>query len=204
MQAGRSSIPPRHFPALGALSPNMPTPDTAPARPGMCLAEGPRRGGDHPGARAGAAPPAIRAPRLPTRSEWPRRGSALLVHAQGGMVSKGPALPRRADPPKIRARSRPPAGVAAIVHARAQDPAKFHWRTEKHEFVGYAGDRSAHGGSARARAEQGARWPSSARSGTRSGRVHQGRSAEAPCCGDRAFGGSLDPACRASPPPPTC
>src|SRR5438445_2475510 len=26
-------------------------------------------------------------------------------------------------------------GVAAIVHARAQDPAKFRWRTEKYEFV---------------------------------------------------------------------
>jgi uncharacterized protein YbbC (DUF1343 family) len=26
-------------------------------------------------------------------------------------------------------------GVAAIVHARAQDPAKFAWRTEKYEFI---------------------------------------------------------------------
>jgi len=26
-------------------------------------------------------------------------------------------------------------GVACIVHARAQDPAKFAWRTEKYEFV---------------------------------------------------------------------
>ena len=26
-------------------------------------------------------------------------------------------------------------GVAAIVHARAQDPAQFRWRTEKYEFV---------------------------------------------------------------------
>jgi uncharacterized protein YbbC (DUF1343 family) len=26
-------------------------------------------------------------------------------------------------------------GVAAVVHARAQDPEKFRWRTEKYEFV---------------------------------------------------------------------
>jgi uncharacterized protein YbbC (DUF1343 family) len=26
-------------------------------------------------------------------------------------------------------------GVAAIVHARAQDPGKFRWRTERYEFV---------------------------------------------------------------------
>jgi uncharacterized protein YbbC (DUF1343 family) len=26
-------------------------------------------------------------------------------------------------------------GVACIVHARAQDPARFRWRTEKYEFV---------------------------------------------------------------------
>jgi uncharacterized protein YbbC (DUF1343 family) len=26
-------------------------------------------------------------------------------------------------------------GVAALVHARAQDPARFRWRTEKYEFV---------------------------------------------------------------------
>ena len=26
-------------------------------------------------------------------------------------------------------------GVAAIVHSRAQDPARFRWRTEKYEFV---------------------------------------------------------------------
>jgi uncharacterized protein YbbC (DUF1343 family) len=26
-------------------------------------------------------------------------------------------------------------GVAALVHARAQDPAQFRWRTEKYEFV---------------------------------------------------------------------
>jgi uncharacterized protein YbbC (DUF1343 family) len=27
------------------------------------------------------------------------------------------------------------AGVACLVHARAQDPQKFAWRTEKYEFV---------------------------------------------------------------------
>ena len=26
-------------------------------------------------------------------------------------------------------------GVACIVHARAQDPGRFRWRTEKYEFV---------------------------------------------------------------------
>jgi uncharacterized protein YbbC (DUF1343 family) len=50
-------------------------------------------------------------------------------------------------------------GVAAIVHARAQDPGKFRWRTERYEFVEDKPAIDLLTGSARFRAqvEQGAR-----------------------------------------------
>ena len=49
-------------------------------------------------------------------------------------------------------------GVAAIVHARAQDPARFRWRTERYEFVEDkpAIDLLTGSASFRARVEQGA------------------------------------------------
>ena len=122
-------------------SPNMPTVETALVYPGMCLLEGTNlsegRGTTRPfelfGApwldadRLAADLAGERLPGLTFRPcaftpTWDKhrgqRCQGVQIHVSYG---------RGVDAVRL--------GVAAIVHARAQDPAKFRWRTEKYEFV---------------------------------------------------------------------
>jgi len=122
-------------------SPNMPTPETALVYPGMCLLEGTNlsegRGTTRPFELFGA--PWLDAERLADDLARERfEGVAFRPcsftptwdkhrgHRCHG-VQVHVAYPRGLDAVRL--------GVAAIVHARAQDPAKFRWRTEKYEFV---------------------------------------------------------------------
>jgi uncharacterized protein YbbC (DUF1343 family) len=122
-------------------SPNMPTPETALVYPGLCLLEGTNlsegRGTTRPfelfGAPwldAAALAEALEAERLPgvrfrpvsfvpTFDKHQRErchGAELFV------TDREAFLPFRT-------------GVAAVAAARAQDPARFRWRTEAYEFV---------------------------------------------------------------------
>ena len=122
-------------------SPNMPTPQTALVYPGMCLLEGTNlsegRGTTRPFELVGAPwldPQRLADDLARERFEgvafrpcsftptWDKhtgqRCHGVQIHV---------AYPRGLDAIKL--------GVAAIVHARAQDPAKFRWRTERYEFV---------------------------------------------------------------------
>jgi len=122
-------------------SPNMPTVDTALVYPGMCLLEGTNlsegRGTTQPFEIFGAPwldpeklAESLSSERLagvrfrpcsftPT---WDKHAKARCHGAQIHLE-----YPRGIDAVRL--------GVAAIVHARNQDPVKFRWRTEKYEFV---------------------------------------------------------------------
>jgi uncharacterized protein YbbC (DUF1343 family) len=122
-------------------SPNMPAPETALVYPGMCLLEGTNlsegRGTTRPFELFGA--PWLNPQRLaddlarehlegvrfrpcsftPTWDKHKgQRCRGVQIHVE---------YARGLDSVRL--------GVAAIVHARAQDPEKFQWRTEKYEFV---------------------------------------------------------------------
>jgi uncharacterized protein YbbC (DUF1343 family) len=122
-------------------SPNMPTPQTALVYPGMCLLEGTNlsegRGTTRPFELFGA--PWLDPQRLAddlSRERFEGVGFRPCSFTPTWDKHKGQrchgvqihvAYPRGLDAVRL--------GVAAIVHARAQDPAKFRWRTEKYEFV---------------------------------------------------------------------
>ena len=122
-------------------SPNMPTPETALIYPGMCLLEGTNlsegRGTTRPFELFGAPwidgfalSQALDAEELtgvrfrpcsftPTWDKHAKtRCHGVQIHVDDAHVVDAVRL-----------------GVAALVHARAQDPEKFKWRTEKYEFV---------------------------------------------------------------------
>jgi len=122
-------------------SPNMPMPETAVVYPGMCLLEGTNlsegRGTTRPFELFGA--PWLDAQRLADDLAAERLDAVRFrpcaftptwdkhegVRCQGVQIHVG----------YVRGFDAVRTGVAAIVHARAQDPAKFRWRTEKYEFV---------------------------------------------------------------------
>jgi uncharacterized protein YbbC (DUF1343 family) len=122
-------------------SPNMPTPHTALVYPGMCLLEGTNlsegRGTTRPFELFGAPwldPQRLAGDLARERFEWvsfrpcsftPTWDKHKGQRCHGVQIHVG--YPRGLDAVKL--------GVAAIVHARAQDPAKFRWRTETYEFV---------------------------------------------------------------------
>src|SRR5262249_13213770 len=122
-------------------SPNMPTVDTALVYPGMCLLEGTNlsegRGTTRPFEIFGAPwldpeklAASLRAEKLPgvrfrPWSFTPTWDKHAKTRCHGVQIHL--EYPRGIDAVRT--------GVAAIVHARAQDPAKFRWRTEKYEFV---------------------------------------------------------------------
>jgi uncharacterized protein YbbC (DUF1343 family) len=122
-------------------SPNMPTVDTALVYPGMCLLEGTNlsegRGTTRPfelwgapwldGARLADALAAENLPGVRFRPcaftpTWDKHRGARC-HGVQIHVTDARAL----QPVRL--------GAACIVHARAQDPGQFRWRTEKYEFV---------------------------------------------------------------------
>ena len=119
----------------------MPTPQTALVYPGMCLLEGTNlsegRGTTRPFELFGA--PWLDPQRLAddlARERFEGVGFRPSSFTPTWDKHKGQrchgvqihvAYPRGLDAVRL--------GVAAIVHARAQDPAKFRWRTEKYEFV---------------------------------------------------------------------
>ncbi len=122
-------------------SPNMPTPDTALVYPGMCLLEGTNlsegRGTTRPFELFGA--PWLDAQRLADDL-----GRERLPGARFRPCSFTPTWDKhrgqRCHGVQIHVGSAKAfdavrTGVAAIVHARAQDAARFRWRTEKYEFV---------------------------------------------------------------------
>jgi uncharacterized protein YbbC (DUF1343 family) len=145
-------------------SPNMPTADTALVYPGMCLLEGTNlsegRGTTRPFELFGApwldphqladdlAGERLAGVRFRPCSFTPTWDKHKGKRCHGVQVHLGDA----------RALNAVRLGVAAIVHARAQDPAKFRWRTEKYEFVEDKPAIDLLTGSAtfRARVEQGA------------------------------------------------
>ncbi|GAC1595384.1 MAG: DUF1343 domain-containing protein [Myxococcales bacterium] len=133
------------FPATGLPwilpSPNMPTVETALVYPGMCLLEGTNlsegRGTTRPfeifgapwldGAALAAALDAERLPGVRFRPcaftpTWDKHKGA---RCQGVQIHLDD--PRALDGVRL--------GVACLSLARAQDPARFRWRTEKYEFV---------------------------------------------------------------------
>jgi uncharacterized protein YbbC (DUF1343 family) len=122
-------------------SPNMPTVDTALVYPGMCLLEGTNlsegRGTTRPfelwgapwldGQRLAQSLAAERLPGVRFRPAaftptWDKHRGARCQGVQIHVVDWRALTPVRL-------------GAACIVHARAQDPARFRWRTEKYEFV---------------------------------------------------------------------
>src|SRR6266851_31061 len=122
-------------------SPNMPTVDTALVYPGMCLLEGTNlskgRGTTKPfemwgapwldGTRLAAALESEKLPGVRFRPcaftpTWDKHARA---QCQGVQIHISD--PRAIEPVRL--------GAACIVHARAQDPGRFRWRTEKYEFV---------------------------------------------------------------------
>ena len=145
-------------------SPNMPTPETALVYPGMCLLEGTNlsegRGTTRPFELFGA--PWLDARRLAAdltreRLEGVRFRPCAFTPTwdkHKGQRCHGVQIhvfyPRGLDSVRL--------GVAAVAHARAQDPAKFRWRTERYEFVEDKPAIDLLTGNAifRARAEQGA------------------------------------------------
>jgi uncharacterized protein YbbC (DUF1343 family) len=122
-------------------SPNMPTPETALVYPGMCLLEGTNlsegRGTTRPFELFGA--PWLDADRLAhdlAREGLPGVGfrPASFVPTwdkHAGVRCHGVDLVVR-DPARLRPFR---TGLAAVIHARAQDPARFAWRREPYEFV---------------------------------------------------------------------
>jgi len=122
-------------------SPNMPTVDTALVYPGMCLLEGTNlsegRGTTRPfelwgapwldGQRLARSLAAERLPGVRFRPAaftptWDKHRGARCQGVQIHVVDWRALTPVRL-------------GAACIVHARAQDPSRFRWRTEKYEFV---------------------------------------------------------------------
>jgi uncharacterized protein YbbC (DUF1343 family) len=122
-------------------SPNMPTPETALVYPGMCLLEGTNlseaRGTTRPfelwgapwldGGRLADALATENLPGVQFRPSsftpsWDKHAGARCHGVQLHVAD-----PRTFQPVRT--------GVACIVHARAQDPSRFRWRTEKYEFV---------------------------------------------------------------------
>ncbi|MFL5404399.1 MAG: exo-beta-N-acetylmuramidase NamZ domain-containing protein [Myxococcales bacterium] len=122
-------------------SPNMPSLDTALVYPGLCLLEGTNlsegRGTTKPFELFGAPwldgqklAEALDAEQLPGvrfrpcafTPTWDKHRGARCQGVQIHIWDR-----RALEPVRL--------GVACIVHARAQDPAKFAWRTEKYEFV---------------------------------------------------------------------
>jgi uncharacterized protein YbbC (DUF1343 family) len=122
-------------------SPNMPTPETALVYPGMCLLEGTNlsegRGTTRPFELAGA--PWLDAQRLAddlARERLPgvRFRPASFVPTwdkHAGVRCHGVELHVH-DPARFRPFR---TGLAAVLHARRQDPARFGWRAEPYEFV---------------------------------------------------------------------
>jgi len=122
-------------------SPNMPTVDTALVYPGMCLLEGTNlsegRGTTRPfelwgapwldGLRLAQALAAENLPGIRFRPcaftpTWDKHRGARCQGVQIHVTDADALQPVRL-------------GAACIVHARAQDPGRFRWRTEKYEFV---------------------------------------------------------------------
>ena len=122
-------------------SPNMPTLETALVYPGLCLLEGTNlsegRGTTRPFELFGAPwldgnalAEALAAERLPGVRFRPCAFTPTWDKHRGvrcGGVQLHLDDPRAVEPVRL--------GVACIVHARAQDPAQFRWRTERYEFV---------------------------------------------------------------------
>ncbi len=122
-------------------SPNMPTVQTALLYPGMCLLEGTNlsegRGTTRPFEIWGAPwldgerlADALRGESLPGArfrpcSFTPTWDKHARLRCHGVQIHLDD--PRALDAVRL--------GVACIVHARAQAPSQFHWRTEKYEFV---------------------------------------------------------------------
>jgi uncharacterized protein YbbC (DUF1343 family) len=122
-------------------SPNMPTPDTALVYPGLCLLEGTNlsegRGTTRPfelfgapwldGRRLAEALEAERLPGVRLRPcaftpTWDKHKGARCHGVQIHLTE-----PQVVEPVRL--------GVACVVQARAQDPQRFRWRTERYEFV---------------------------------------------------------------------
>jgi uncharacterized protein YbbC (DUF1343 family) len=122
-------------------SPNMPTVDTALLYPGMCLLEGTNlsegRGTTRPfelfgtpwldaqhlaDALATENIPGVRFRPCSFTPTWDKHKGARCHGVQIHLADR-----RAVEAVRL--------GVACIVHARAQDPARFRWRTEKYEFV---------------------------------------------------------------------
>jgi uncharacterized protein YbbC (DUF1343 family) len=122
-------------------SPNMPTPETALVYPGMCLLEGTNlsegRGTTRPFELFGA--PWLDARRLAEDLARERLPGVLFRPASfvptwdkhAGVRCHGVEL-HVSDPARFRPFR---TGLAAVLHARRQDPARFAWRTEPYEFV---------------------------------------------------------------------
>jgi uncharacterized protein YbbC (DUF1343 family) len=122
-------------------SPNMPTPETALVYPGMCLLEGTNlsegRGTTRPFELYGA--PWLDGHRLAADLAGERLPGALFRPASfvptwdkhAGTRCHGVEI-FVADPLRFRPFR---TGLAAVVHARAQDSGRFAWRREPYEFV---------------------------------------------------------------------
>jgi len=122
-------------------SPNMPTPETALAYPGACLLEGTNlsegRGTTRPFELAGAPwldgrelCEALRRERLPGAA-WRPASFVPTWDKHAGVRCHGVEL-FVTDPDRFRPFR---AGLALVLHARRQDPARFAWRREPYEFV---------------------------------------------------------------------
>jgi uncharacterized protein YbbC (DUF1343 family) len=122
-------------------SPNMPTPETAGVYPGMCLLEGTNlsegRGTTRPfelfGAPwldAGTLAGALSAERLPGVRfrpasfvpTWDKHAGRRCHGVEIFVVDREAFRPFRT-------------GIACVAAARAQDPGRFRWRTDRYEFV---------------------------------------------------------------------
>ncbi len=138
-------------------SPNMPTPETALVYPGMCLLEGTNlsegRGTTRPFELFGA--PWLDAIRLAEDLARERLSGVLFRPASfvptwdkhAGVRCHGVELHVTDE-----ARFRPfRTGLAAVLHARRQEPARFAWRTERYEFVSGVPAFDLLGGSSRER-----------------------------------------------------
>jgi uncharacterized protein YbbC (DUF1343 family) len=124
-------------------SPNMPTPETALAYPGACLLEGTNlsegRGTTCPFELAGApwldGPAlceALRRERLPGAA-WRPASFVPTWDKHAGVRCHGVEL-HVTDPDRFQPFR---AGLALVLHARRQDPARFAWRREPYEFVSH-------------------------------------------------------------------
>lgn len=139
-------------------SPNMPTPETALVYPGMCLLEGTNlsegRGTTRPfeifgapwldghalaAALEGEKLPGLRFRPCAFTPTWDKHARTRCFGVQVHLEE-----PQEVDAVRL--------GVAALVHARAQDPSRFVWRTERYEFVDHIPAIDLLAGSARFRA----------------------------------------------------